>query len=61
MNRLTSDTHIMIFLQNRQPPQNCSQSSYKFVAILYLFCIAEIILYLIDDATIILQATGTQL
>jgi hypothetical protein len=40
-----------------------SQSIYKLevFAILYLFWIAEIILYLIDDATIMLQVENTQL
>jgi len=38
-----------------------SQSSYKVFAILCLFRIAEIILYLIDDATVILQAANTRL
>jgi hypothetical protein len=42
-------------------PAATSQSSYKVFAILRLFCIAKIILYLIDDATIILQVADTRL
>jgi len=52
-----SDMHIMIFLQTGSH----LTINYKVVAILYLFCMAEIILYLIDDVTIILYVTDTRL
>ena len=44
-------------------PAATSQSSYKVFVISYLFCIAEIIVYLVDDATtgMILQVADTQL
>ena len=42
-------------------PAATPQSSYKFVAILYFLCNADIILCLIDDATIILQVADTRL
>jgi len=38
-----------------------SQSSYDILAILYLLCITERILYLIDDITIILHVVDTRL
>jgi hypothetical protein len=58
MNRLTSDMHYCDFLVN---PAATSQSSYNVLAMLYLVCITERILYLIDDITIILHVAYTQL
>jgi hypothetical protein len=58
MNHLTSDMHYCDFLVN---PAATSQSSYNVLAILYLVCITERILYLIDDITIILHVADTQL
>jgi hypothetical protein len=58
MNHLISNTHIMTFFVK---PAATSQSGYKVFTILYLFRIVKIILYLIDDATIILQVADIQL
>jgi len=58
MNRLTSGMHYCDFLVNQAAT---SQSSYNVLAILYLACITERILYLIYDITIILHVADTQL
>jgi hypothetical protein len=58
MNRLTSDMHYCNFLVNLAAT---SQSSYDVLAILYLLCITERVLYLIDDITIILHVADTWL
>ena len=58
MNCLTSHMHYYDFLANLAAT---SQSSYDVFAILYLLCITERILYLIDDITIILHVADTQL
>jgi hypothetical protein len=50
--------HCCDFLVN---PAVTSQSSYNVLAILYLVCITERILYLIYDITIILHVADTQL
>ena len=58
VNCLTSDMHYYNILAN---PVATSQFSYDVPAILYLLCITERILYLIDDITIILHFTDTRL
>ena len=42
-------------------PAGTSQCGYDILAILYLHCISEGILYLIDDITIILHVTDMRL
>ena len=61
MNCLTSDMHYCDFLVNLAATSQSSLSSYDVLAILYLFCITERILYLIDDISIILHVPDTQL
>ena len=56
MNHLASDMHYCDFLVNLAAT---SQSSYDVLAILYLLCITEQILYLIDNITIILHVADT--
>jgi hypothetical protein len=58
MNCLTSDMQYCDFLVNLAAT---SQFSYDVLAILYLLCISERILYLIDDITIILHVVDTAL
>jgi hypothetical protein len=58
MNCLTSDMHYCDFFVN---PAATSQSSYDVLAILYLLCITERMLYLIGDITIILHVSDTVL
>ena len=52
------DMHYYNFLTN---PAATSQFSYDILAILYLLCITERILYLIDDTTMILRVADTWL
>ena len=58
MNCLTSNMHYCDFLVK---PAVTSQSSYDVLAILYLLCITERILYLIGDIIIILYVSDTAL
>jgi len=61
MNCLTSDMHYCDFLVNLAATSQSSLSSYDVLAILYLLCITEKILYLIGDINIILHVVDTQL